>query len=86
MKRFLLILLFALSLSLFGENKDLNNLKTYRAKAIKREEQKKIASLKNIKAEYLKKLQALMIKLTQKGDLDAALKVKAVITSVKSGY
>ena len=79
-------MLLGFSVSVFGESKALNALKSSRAKAMKREEQKKIASLKRIKEEYLKKLQELMIKITQKGDLDAALEVKAEITSVKSDY
>jgi len=83
MKRILIIILMIFSVSLFGENKALDALKSAREKTIKREKYKKDLALKLIKQEYLKKLEELMVKLTKKGDLDAALNVKAEIPVVK---
>jgi len=83
MKKIILIIFLVSAVPLFGENRILNGLKASRQKAIKIEEEKKEAALKRIKEEYLKKLEELMTKLTQKGDLDAALAVKAEIQTVK---
>lgn len=84
MKIIIFLILTLFSFSLLGGNKVLDNLKASREKTIQREKFKRKAALKKIKEEYLKKLEELMKKLTQKGDLDAALEVKAEIEAVKN--
>ncbi len=85
MEKIIILMFLFVGFVLVAGNKQLESLRVNRDRAIKIEVSKLDKSVKYIDTAYIKKLNALKIVLTKRGDLEGALEVKAEIEKKETG-